>query len=79
VGKSGTNSGVPPDWINGMYFSVSFNPNYATGGAKGSEVFALVGVTPIRESLLQCGEASCKRLILFIEYVISDAYCIFWV
>jgi len=58
---------------------VFFNPNYAIGGAMSSELLALVGLTPIRESLFQCGEANCKRLILFIEYAISSASCIFWV
>jgi len=32
---------------------LAFNPNYATGGAISSELFALVGLTPIRESLFQ--------------------------
>jgi len=57
----------------------NFIPTYVIGGAKSSELLALVGITPIRESLFQCGEANCKSLILFIEYVISSAYCIFWV
>jgi len=75
-----------------MKLNIFFNPTYAIGGAKSSELLVLVGLTPIYlpavkcfiegrrgESLFQCCEANCKSLIIFVEYVISRAYCIFWV
>jgi len=76
-------TGVAPDCL----APARLNPNYAIGGAMSSELparrqaglLALVGLTPIRESLFECGEANGKRLILFIEYARSGAYCIFWV